>query len=318
MARFKLRNVTVDCLAVVREGANRKRFFLRKAEDVDEGALLTLPANQRLVKNKDWSAVYCVVAEPGAVESGGLNAPDVEDEWADADEIRKAAHSLLRNGGLVTKLHESLDPYGTLVESAVALGDISVDGEQIKKGSWYVAIEPSDEGKQAIEKGEFTGVSLEGHGTREAVEQDPEKLTIWKTLGQMLGVEGRDSRNVERRNPEEDEVDDAQKQQIESAARDSKEALEKASAAVAAIDGLKTISEQLLARLPEPEKKPPTVDELNEKLTKAVEGITEIAKGIDAMAQGDSGQPHQGKPAENVRQFSLAKADDKGPIGLLG
>ena len=87
----------------------------------------------------------------------------------------------------------------------------------------------------------------------------------------------------------------------------------------APIEGLKQISEQLLARLPEPEKKPPTAEELNEKLTKAVEGITEIAKGIDAMAQGSSDQPHQGdRPADNVRQFSLAKADDKGPIGLLG
>jgi Putative phage serine protease XkdF len=318
VARFKLRNVTVDCLAIVKEGANRKRFFLRKAEDVNEDALLTLPANQRLVKSKDWSAVYCVVAEPGAVESGGLNAPDVEDEWADADEIRKAAHSLLRNGGLITKLHESLDPYGSLVENAVALADFQIDGQTIKKDSWYVGIEPSDEGKEAIEKGEFTGVSLEGRGEREPVEQQSDKLTVWQTLGKMLGVEGQHSRNVERRNPEEDEVDDAQKQQIESAAKDSKEALAKASAAVAAIDGLKTISEQLLARLPEPEAKPPTAEELNEKLTKAVEGITEIAKGIDALAQGSSDQPHQGSRPDNVREFSLAKSDDKGPIGLLG
>lgn len=58
-----------------------------------------------------------------------------------------------------------------MVENAVALADFTVDGETIRKGSWYVAIEPTEEGKAAIEKGEFTGVSIEGFATRELVEK---------------------------------------------------------------------------------------------------------------------------------------------------
>jgi hypothetical protein len=319
--RFRLANVTVDCLAVVKEGANRKRFFLRKQDEVDERTLLTLPSSQRLLKTDDWSAVYCVVAEPGAIEAGGLNAPDVEDVWDSPDEIRKAAHSLLRNGGLVTKLHESLDPYGSLVESAVALDDLRVENETIKKGSWYVAIEPSPEGKAAIEKGEFTGVSLEGHGERTPVDAElvPEGLVkaFMKALG--LGAQARDSRNVERKDSEEEDVDDAQKQQIAAAEQNSKEALAKASAAVTAITALKDTTDQILARLPEPEAKAPTAEELDQKLSKAVDELTKLAKGVDLLAQGESGQPHQGERSNGeARQFSLAKSDAKGPIGLLG
>lgn len=161
----------VRAVSIVGKGANRKRFFLTKAEGEQAEPL---PSAERLVKAADWSAVYCVVAEPGWHESPG-SAPgtdqSVEDRWASEDEIRKAAHRFMANGGLVTKMHESLEPYGQLVENAVALADFTVDGETIRKGSWYIAIEPTDEGKAAIEKGEFTGVSIEGLARREEVEK---------------------------------------------------------------------------------------------------------------------------------------------------
>ncbi|HEX4305305.1 MAG TPA: XkdF-like putative serine protease domain-containing protein [Solirubrobacterales bacterium] len=159
----------IKAISIVGKGANRKRFFLTKAEG---DAAEPLPSVERLLKAADWSAVYCVVAEPDWHESPGMGADQsVEDRWASEDEIRKAAHRFMANGGLVTKMHESLEPYGQLVENAVALDDFTVDGEVIRKGSWYIAIEPSDEGKAAIEKGGFTGVSIEGLAVRELVEK---------------------------------------------------------------------------------------------------------------------------------------------------
>lgn len=163
-----IRDADIHAISIVGKGANRKRFFLRKA-DADASETLS---TGRLVKAEDWSAVYCVVAEPGWHENSGIGGPDVEDRWADEAEIRKAAHRFMANGGLVNKMHESLEPYGQLVENAVALADFTVDGETIRKGSWYIAITPSEEGKASIEKGEFTGVSIEGLAVRELVEKD--------------------------------------------------------------------------------------------------------------------------------------------------
>jgi hypothetical protein len=161
----------VTAISIVGKGANRKRFFLRKA---DRARSHPLPTVERLLKADAWSAVYVVVAEPDWHESPG-SAPgtdqSIEDRWASEDEIRKAAHRFMANGGLVTKMHESLEPFGQLVENAVALANFTVDGETIRKGSWYIAIEPSLEGKLAIERGEFTGVSIEGLATRELVEK---------------------------------------------------------------------------------------------------------------------------------------------------
>lgn len=171
MPVHELSNADIRAISVVSKGANRRRFFLRKAEGEGEDTAIAIDS-QRLVKADDWSAVYCVVAEPGALEGPGEGAanPEVDDRWSE-DEIRKAAHGFMRNGGLINKMHAALDPYGQLVENAIALADFTIDGEKIKKGSWYIAFEPTAEGKAAIEKGEFTGISIEGTATRVLVEK---------------------------------------------------------------------------------------------------------------------------------------------------
>ena len=165
-----LRDANIKAISIVGKGANRKRFFLTKADGEEAERL---PARERIVAKADWSVAYCVVAEPGWHENPGqgADAPDIEDRWESEDEIRKAAHRFMRNGGLVNKLHESLEPYGHLVENAVALEDFTVNGETIRKGSWYIAIEPTSDGREAIDKGEFTGVSIEGTAVRELVEK---------------------------------------------------------------------------------------------------------------------------------------------------
>jgi len=163
--RHLLTDVDVVAISLVDKGANRKRFFLRKQDDGEN--LITLPAPHRLVKSEDWSAVYCVVAEPEWEEKAGQNGdPNIMDMWKDADEIRVAAHKFMRNGALVNKMHETLDPYGQIVENFVAPIDFSIDDEVIKAGSWVVAIEPTEEGREKIESGEFTGISIQGSGVR--------------------------------------------------------------------------------------------------------------------------------------------------------
>jgi hypothetical protein len=174
-----LSDVDVVAISIVDKGANRKKFYLRKSQEVaiDHQDEFTLPSPHRLLKEDgEWSAVYCVVAEPGWRENPGQGAADarVDDEWASPDEIRRAAHKFMKNGALVNKMHETLEPYGQIVENFVAQTDFNVGMEVIKAGSWVVGIEPSEEGRAKIEAGEFTGISIQGSGLRKLVEKkDP-------------------------------------------------------------------------------------------------------------------------------------------------
>jgi hypothetical protein len=175
--RNLLRDVNVEAISLVTKGANRKVFHLRKSEaELDD--LIELPGPHRLVKADDWSAVYCVVAEPGWEEAPGIGAPDqaIPDVWADEDEIRKAAHRFMENGALVNCLHKGLERWGQIVENYIVPTDFDVDGQTIKKGSWVVAISPTPAGRDAIEKGEFTGISIEGTGMRELIEKGEDDL----------------------------------------------------------------------------------------------------------------------------------------------
>ena len=172
-----LYDVQPTVLTLCKQGANRQRIFLKK-EQADEG-LHVLPGGGGLIRKAEgesWSYFYCVVAEPGQREDAGVGdgqGSGIEDEWRDEDEIRKAAHYFAKSDRLITGLHDTVEPYGALVENAVALADFEVLDpmgvkQTIRKGSWYVGIEPSDAGRKAIDAGEFTGISLEGTGLRRA------------------------------------------------------------------------------------------------------------------------------------------------------
>jgi hypothetical protein len=170
MAVNLLTNVRVAAISIVTKGANRKRFFLRKEAEGED--LIELPSSQRILKAADWSAVYAVVAEPEWLEDAGQHGDqEVPDRWASEDEIRKAAHEFVKGGGLINLMHTSLEPHGQLVESAIALDDFEVNGETIRKGSWYIAFEPNAATRNAIEAGEFSGISIQGTGTRSLVEK---------------------------------------------------------------------------------------------------------------------------------------------------
>lgn len=182
-----LKDVDPVAITICKKGANRQQIFLRKSAADTPDALIQLPSRHGILKSS-WDVFYCVVAEPGALEDPGLvGDPDSQDVWLNADEIRKAAHRLLKNDGYVNAMHDALAEQGCeIVENAVALADFEVDGTTIKKGSWYVAIEPSDEFKEKVDTGEITGVSMEGTGVR--VELDPDAIDLLKTVSTFAEV----------------------------------------------------------------------------------------------------------------------------------
>lgn len=186
MARYALSDASVKAVSLVKVGANGKRFFLRKSGAVTETPITgdtplhELATHSRIVKADDWSVVYAVIAEPGWIEGQGIadtTGVDDEDVWASADEILKAAHQFMRNGALINHMHHDLAPFGTVVENAVAQTDFTVGSELIKSGSWYIAIEPTAEGKALIEKGELGGVSIQGDALRSLIAKAGNDLT---------------------------------------------------------------------------------------------------------------------------------------------
>jgi hypothetical protein len=184
MATHALYDVDPYAITICKRGANRQRIFLRKTT-ADEQAPTVLPAEHRLLKEgDDWSVFYCVVAEPEAEEDGGQGSdPGIVDVWKDTDEIRRAAHRFAKNKGYVNAMHGGMAEQGcTVVENAVALEDFTVDGQTIRKGSWYLAIEPDENFRAAVDAGLITGVSLEGVGMREALTKAA-TMTHERTIG---------------------------------------------------------------------------------------------------------------------------------------
>ena len=166
-----LKDVDVEALSLVPSGANGQRIFLYKCDGFRCPAGVNELPGGRILKADDWSAFYIVVAEPGSEEKPGMYGDQsTVDVWADEDEIRKAAWRFMANGGLVNKLHEDMQPFGQLVENAVAHSDFTVQTPEgphtVRKGSWYVAVAPTDEGRRLVESGELGGVSIQGTGTR--------------------------------------------------------------------------------------------------------------------------------------------------------
>lgn len=171
---YRIRRPSITKVAVVARGAAGHKFHLLKQDET--AAQIVAP----LLKAQDssWTVAYSVVAEPGHVEGGGIDADGkvakdasgatIADVW-ERDEIRAAAHSFAANGGLTTNGHFSDERYGHWCESYLAPVDHVVNGQAVKEGSWVLAFAPTREGRAAIDAGELTGFSVEGDAVREPV-----------------------------------------------------------------------------------------------------------------------------------------------------
>jgi hypothetical protein len=82
-----------------------------------------------------------------------------------------------------------------VVESSVAKCDYELDGEMIKKGTWVMTVEITDQDIfDAIEKGEITGFSMGGKGqySLEDVQLEDstvQKKSIFKSLAKLMGFD---------------------------------------------------------------------------------------------------------------------------------
>ena len=129
---------------------------------------------------------------------------DTDGNYMTEEEIEKAAHWYMKNAGDADIQHCFEKAEGVeVVESFVAKSDMEIEGQQIKKGTWIMTMEVSDNTVwDSIEKGEITGFSMGGKGNYSVVDidiSDPDnpvekgekkgKKGLFKALANAFGMD---------------------------------------------------------------------------------------------------------------------------------
>lgn len=323
----ELTDVQPYAITICKQGANRKRIYLKKDGEEPEGTTATLPAQHRILKEDDaWETFYCVVAEPGHVEDPGQtgSAPDV---WADEGEIRKAAHAFAKSPMLVNAFHESLEPYGAVVENFIAQADFEVGGETIKKDSWVVGVAPTAEGRAQIDSGELTGISIEAMGTRTLVQKSidwadayvsnngnvsvtisGQDESVWKKIAGWLKTETSDSATIQKTTEEDSQVPEDKNTNEGLTPEQIEEKIAKATSPLqSAVEGLVGTVNGLVERLDAKNAPEETEEEKKGKLQKSLDKMTDDLLAMrEEMAQIAAGSSSQ-TSTEPVQKSS---ADD--------
>jgi hypothetical protein len=106
----------------------------------------------------DKQIVYGVVSEPDSI--------DLQGDRLSKSEIRKACHKFMMQSQRIGKEHEG-PAKADVIESYIAPTDFTCNGQVVKAGSWVMAVKIHDDDLwQDVKKGEITGFSIAGTGTR--------------------------------------------------------------------------------------------------------------------------------------------------------
>lgn len=145
----------ISFVSLVDKAANKKQFLITKAED----GKAQFSTYGRIVKtDTEHHFVTGIVYEPLVEDAHG--------NFMTEEEITKAAYWYAKNGDGIDLQHnfENLEK-AEVVENWVAKADFECGGETVKKGTWLMTVEVTDENVwDAVQKGEITGFSMGGVG----------------------------------------------------------------------------------------------------------------------------------------------------------
>lgn len=106
----------------------------------------------------DKQIVYGVVSEPDSI--------DLQGDRLSKSEIRKACHRFMAESQKIGVEHDGIAK-ASIIESYIAPTDFKCNGQVVKSGSWVMAVKVHDNDLwQSIKKGDITGFSIAGTGTR--------------------------------------------------------------------------------------------------------------------------------------------------------
>lgn len=183
---YAITDAKISFVSLVDKAANKKQFLITKSKDGNAnfstyGRILKADTNSHYVTG--------IVYEP-MVE-------DTQGNYMTEEEITKAVYWFAKNGNQVDLQHCFNKCDGAdVVESYVAKCDMEIEGQPIKKGTWLMTMEISDDDVwDSIQKGDITGFSMGGVGvySTEDVELPVEKQEapkgLFKKLAKAMGFD---------------------------------------------------------------------------------------------------------------------------------
>ncbi|KAB0577237.1 putative serine protease XkdF [Fusobacterium naviforme] len=168
---YEITDAKITFVSLVDKAANKRTFLMKKADD----GKATFTTYGRIVKaDAESHFVTGIVYEPMEEDTHG--------NFMTEEEITKAAYWFAKNGNKVDLQH-SFEPLedAAVVESWIAKADFEIDGETIRKGTWLMTVEVTDEDVwEGIQKGEITGFSMGGLGNYS--EEDVDLINVEKQV----------------------------------------------------------------------------------------------------------------------------------------
>jgi len=253
--RRKLKNLNVEYVSFVDRGANQKVFYLTK-ELEEKHNEPDFEFKVRLVcsDKEDERKVYGIVYAPDTVDAHG--------DYTDEESLEKAAHNYLMNYRKMDTQHNLVDGAGEVVESYIAPVDFSINGEDVKKGTWILVSKASEEVWDKIKKGEITAYSLYG-----TAEMEYERVGLLELIGDFFG-KSKDKKYTHNLSNMEVIMDE-----------ELKKALEKINEISARVEKLENI-EKLLENLP-------GIEDLSKSVTSVIESIDSVKKFTEGISQDE-------------------------------
>ena len=192
---YEITDAKISFVSLVDKAANKKQFLITKAE---KGQANFTTYGRILKVDSEHHYITGIVYEPLVEDAHG--------NFMTEEEIIKAAYWFAKNGDKVDLQHsfEELSD-AVVVENWVTKSDSTIEGQEIKKGTWLLTVEISDADVwDKVQKGEISGFSMGGVGkySNEDVDLDSvekgdgkmnadttEKKGIFKKLAEALGFE---------------------------------------------------------------------------------------------------------------------------------
>lgn len=166
---YEITDAKISFVSLVDKAANKREFLITKASD----GKANFRTYGRIIKtDAENHYITGIVYEPLVEDSHG--------NYMTEDEIVKAAYWFAKNGDRVDLQHsfEELSE-ASVVENWVTKSDTTIEGEDLKKGTWLLTVEVTDpEVWESIEKKEITGFSMGGIGAYS--EEDTDLETVQK------------------------------------------------------------------------------------------------------------------------------------------
>lgn len=179
----ELRDVTITHVSYVKRGANKKQFLFAKSVDSNNNP--DVEFDVRVVKNDDSAKklLYGIVYEPNEIDAHG--------DSMNSEEIEKTAHEFMKFYRNIDTEHNLIAGAGYVVECYIAPVDMEIGTQKIKKGSWVLVTEATDEIWEDYLNGEITGYSMYGiaRNTVTKTDQNNNKKIGWmQKLLENIGI----------------------------------------------------------------------------------------------------------------------------------